>query len=80
MKASHMVPVVKKCILILACLGYTIVHAQEMIFPNSANWREVSEGSTLAFTLKTTDSIMPYFSLEGANELKVSFDSVGNFF
>lgn len=79
MKASHMVPIVKKCILILACLGYTIVHAQEMIFPNSASWREVSEGSTLAFTLKTTDSIMPYFSLEGANELKVSFDSIGNF-
>jgi hypothetical protein len=79
MSASCIIPKVNRCLLILACLGGTIAHAQELVFPTLANWRELSEGNTLSFTLITTDSIMPSFSLDGSNEVRTNFDSLGNF-
>ena len=60
--------------------SYSYAPAQELLFPSSVNWREISEGSALTFTLSSTDSIRPHYSMEGLNGYKAKFDSLGNFF
>ncbi|MGC4021464.1 MAG: hypothetical protein QM734_05745 [Cyclobacteriaceae bacterium] len=53
--------------------------AQQLIFPDSANWRELKEGQLKAFQVKTMDGSKPKFSLEGINGYAIQFDTSGNF-
>ena len=71
---------INKYLLVFVCFGYTFSPAQELLFPTSVNWKEIGEGSTLSFTVSTTDSIKPHFSLVGLNGYKARFDSLGHFF
>jgi hypothetical protein len=49
------------------------------IFPDSSGWNIIQENQVLSFTVKTTDPRPAHFSLEGAQDLNISFDSLGNF-
>ncbi|MBS1682087.1 MAG: hypothetical protein JST48_10265 [Bacteroidetes bacterium] len=53
--------------------------AQQLIFPDSANWNTLKEGKAIAFQVKTTDTEMPKFSLEGNNGYGIQLDTLGNF-
>lgn len=50
-----------------------------LILPDSAGWNLVLENRTLSFQVHTTDPDPAFFSIEGAEELGISFDSLGNF-
>ncbi|GHN00706.1 hypothetical protein WSM22_21950 [Cytophagales bacterium WSM2-2] len=56
-----------------------LVSAQQLIFPDSANWNQLKEGQLLAFRVKVKDVIAPKFTLEGINGYGIQFDSLGNF-
>ncbi len=49
------------------------------IFPDSAGWNILKEGQDLKFKVRTTHRSPVRFSLEGAHDLNVSFDSLGHF-
>lgn len=50
-----------------------------LIFPDSSGWNIIKENEVLSFQVRTTDPDPPLFSLEGGDNLKIQFDSVGNF-
>lgn len=55
-------------------------HMVEFLFPSAPGWNILNENDTLSFQLKTTvanDSTL--FSIEGAEELGIQFDSLGHF-
>lgn len=56
-----------------------IGHAQRLQVSDSSRWEMIYEGSELSFKIYALDSIVPYFSLEGADGLGIQFDSLGNF-
>ncbi len=55
------------------------VDAQQLIFPEGENWRQLKEGQVISFQVKVNDSAVPKFSLEGINGYKIQFDTLGNF-
>lgn len=68
--------------LIVLTLYSSVSFAQntpEIIFPDSIGWNVVSENQDVSFWLRTSDSSQPRFSIEGAEDLKIHFDSLGNF-
>lgn len=52
----------------------------KLIFPDSTGWNLIKENQVLSFQVHTTDPDSAFFSLEGAEDLKIQFDSLGNFF
>lgn len=50
------------------------------IFPDSTGWNVIPENHVLSFELKTTHPDPPFFSIEGADDLDIEFDSAGRFF
>ena len=52
----------------------------KLVFPDSSGWNIIKENQALAFQVHTTDPDSAFFSIEGAAELGISFDSVGNFY
>lgn len=51
----------------------------KLVFPDSTGWNLVKENQIVSFQVKTTDPKPAFFSLEGPEELKIQFDSLGNF-
>ncbi len=49
------------------------------IFPDSLGWNILNEGQQLTFTVKTSHAPPVSFSLVGAHDLKIDFDSLGFF-
>jgi hypothetical protein len=50
-----------------------------LIFPESSAWNIIRENQILSFQVKTTDPDPALFSMEGAENLQIRFDSLGNF-
>ena len=65
---------------LMILIGPLIATAQQLVFPNGPDWMQLEEGKTFSFTLSVHDPQQPArYSLEGANELGIQFDSLGNF-
>jgi hypothetical protein len=56
-----------------------ISNAQKLQVSDSTGWNSLHEGSELSFKIYALDSIAPYFTVEGAGEYRIQFDSLGNF-
>lgn len=72
----------KQIILILVLISTTSAFSQTgstFIFPDSAGWNILKEDQGLTFTVRSTHKSPVRFSIEGANDLNVSFDSLGHF-
>lgn len=52
----------------------------KLIFPDSSGWNFVHENQVLSFQLHTTDPDSAFFSIDGAEDLGITFDSLGNFY
>jgi hypothetical protein len=50
-----------------------------LIFPDSSGWNIVKENQVISFQVGTTDPDPALFSIEGADDLSITFDSLGNF-
>ena len=50
-----------------------------LILPDSSGWNLLRENEALSFQVRTTDPDPAFFSLDGAENLKITFDSLGNF-
>ncbi|MBK5277434.1 MAG: hypothetical protein JJE09_01085 [Bacteroidia bacterium] len=61
-------------------LSASLLIAQQLVFPDRPDWNVLAEGEELNFFVTTTDSIMAHYSLEGAEDQKIQFDSLGHFF
>ncbi len=61
------------------CLGffYQAYGQPTIIFPEKQGWNVVRENETLSFQVKASGSA--HFSIEGADGLGITFDSLGNF-
>ena len=54
--------------------------AQQLIFPEPANWTTIVEGEAIHFKVSVIDLQKPKrYSLEGASDSGILFDSLGNF-
>ncbi len=53
--------------------------SQALIFPDSIGWNQLQENQELRFQVKAAGQSLAWFSLEGANELHIRFDTLGNF-
>jgi len=56
-----------------------ISNAQRLQVSDSTGWNSLAEGKQLAFKIYALDSIVPIFTLEGADGFAMQFDSLGNF-
>jgi len=54
-------------------------HTAELVFPDSSGWNVLNENEDLSFTVRTTGHVQPHFSVEGANDLGIHFDTLGYF-
>jgi hypothetical protein len=63
---------------LFSCIATGAVAQDHFIFPAGNNWNELKEGQELSFQLRTDDDAK--YSLIGAEELGIRFDSVGNFY
>src|SRR5690606_37860454 len=52
----------------------------KLIFPDSTGWNLLKENQVVSFQVGTTDPDSAFFSIEGAEELNITFDSLGNFY
>ncbi len=83
--------VVKVRFAVIVALGATLTsYAQKddpsvgqnvgrLILPDSSGWNIIKEDQVLEFQVRTTEPDPAFFSIEGAEELAISFDSLGNF-
>ncbi len=53
--------------------------AQQLIFPDTENWKQVKGGQLISFQVRCNDPSTPRYSLEGTNGYGIQFDSSGNF-
>jgi hypothetical protein len=54
--------------------------SQVLIFPDSLGWNHLLENQELKFQVRAAGQSQAWFSLEGANELHIRFDTTGNFY
>lgn len=68
----------------LAALFFVLVtfitNAQRLQASDSTKWNILIEGTELTFKIYALDSIVPYYTLEGADGFGMQFDSLGNFY
>ena len=64
----------------IASISASAQSSQVIIFPDSVGWNHLSENQELEFQVKAVGQSRPWFSLEGANELRIRFDTLGNFY
>ena len=57
----------------------TSQNVPKLILPDSSGWNIIKENQVVSFQVRTTDADPPFFSLEGGENLKINFDSLGNF-
>jgi hypothetical protein len=53
--------------------------APELIFPDSLGWNVLDENENVAFRIRAIDQEHARFSIEGALNLNIHFDTLGNF-
>lgn len=53
--------------------------SQVLVFPDSTGWNQLNENQELQFQVRAASQSPAWFSLEGANELQIRFDTLGNF-
>jgi hypothetical protein len=53
--------------------------SQVLMFPDSVGWNQLNENQELQFQVKSAVQSHAWFSLEGASELQMRFDTLGNF-
>ena len=58
----------------------TSQNVPKLVFPDSTGWNIIKENQVLSFQVHTTDPDSAFFSVEGSEDLKIQFDSLGNFF
>lgn len=51
----------------------------KLILPDSSGWNLIKENQLLSFQVRTTEPDPAFFSLDGGEDLKITFDSLGNF-
>ena len=51
----------------------------KLVFPDSTGWNLIKENQVVSFQVQTKDADSAFFSLEGGEDLKIEFDSLGNF-
>lgn len=51
-----------------------------LILPDSSGWNIIKENQEVSFQIHTTDPDPAFFAIEGAEEIDITFDSLGNFF
>ncbi len=51
-----------------------------LILPDSTGWNILKENDILKFQVSTSESDPAFFLIEGAEDLNIEFDSLGNFF
>lgn len=80
-----------KCVLLIGFLSASLSSAAQkadstsqndvrLILPDSTGWNIVPENHVVSFEVKTTHPDPPFFSIEGAENLGIQFDSAGRFF
>ncbi len=67
-------------LLSIASLTALAQNSQVLIFPDSLGWNQLFENQELKFRVSTGIQSPAWFSLEGANELHIRFDTIGNFY
>jgi hypothetical protein len=68
--------------LVFLSLYLNVAFAQtspDLVFPDSVGWNVLNENQDLAFWVQTSDSKSVRYSLEGAENLGIHFDTLGNF-
>jgi hypothetical protein len=74
---------VRRLIYLIFCIAGSLqVYAQnppELIFPDSSGWNNIQENRDVSFRIRTADERNAHFSVEGAENLAIDFDSLGNF-
>lgn len=68
----------RKLFFVVIVFCSTSVVGQQLVFPEGDSWKTVAEGMELAFQISSADSAR--FSIEGAKEYGIQFDSSGRFF
>ncbi|HPH45827.1 MAG TPA: hypothetical protein PLJ60_01240 [Chryseolinea sp.] len=68
------------CFLSIVATTTFAQNSQMLIFPDSVGWNHLKENQELAFQVKVIGQSTAWFSVEGANELQIRFDSLGNFY
>jgi hypothetical protein len=61
------------------CFLSASAQTPELIFPDSIGWNILRENQNLSFWVRTTDAQQAHFALEGAENLDIHFDTLGNF-
>lgn len=51
----------------------------KLILPDSSGWNIIKENQKISFQVRTTDPDPAFFSMEGGQDLNITFDSLGNF-
>lgn len=51
----------------------------EIILPDTIGWNILNEGDTLSLRLATNTTDQPFFTVEGAKDLGIHFDTLGDF-
>ncbi len=59
-------------------VSYQILCAQQFQLPDTLGWNVISEGKTLTLNLKTSDPLLPRFSIEGTNGYGIVMDTAGH--
>jgi hypothetical protein len=65
-------------LLLFFCISETKAQ-EELIFPDIEGWNVIKENDTLSFRLRISDDSPAKFFIEGAADLKIAFDTLGNF-
>jgi hypothetical protein len=52
----------------------------KLIFPDSSGWNIIKESQVLSFQVHSTHPDSAFFSIEGSEQLGITFDSLGNFY
>src|SRR5690606_2001470 len=52
----------------------------KLVFPDSTGWNLINEDQEVSFQVGTTHPDPASYAIEGAEELNITFDSLGNFY
>jgi hypothetical protein len=55
-------------------------HSEELLFPDSIGWNILQENRPISFWIRTTHDQPAKFTMEGAGDVGIKFDTLGNFF
>ncbi len=74
--------VIRRLVYLVLVLVYFHANAQqsyELVFPETEGWNVLNENESKSFQVNITPYVNAYFTLEGAENLGMQLDTVGNF-